>query len=165
MTPDIEEAIYDETPVRLNHADPLSWDQDAACRRYVDDDSYSWCPERAQSRPEERIICWTKCPVRRECLTWAVIQGEKHCIWGGYNYGQRRRIKAMWDDQDVTPDEKMYPRISVDPDEIFRIISEASISRYGDTPNTMLDFDDYEPSADELARLEQEETEGDTATL
>lgn len=156
---DINEAIARETPIRLNPADPRSWDQQAICNEYSDDPAYSWCGERAQSRTEERIICWTRCPVRRDCLTWAIIQGEKHCIYGGFNYGERRAIRAAWETAGIMPDPEIYPRIPVDPDEILRLITEASISRYGDMPNPMFEFDEREPNAFELAAIEEEESD------
>lgn len=154
---------YDETPVRLNPADMRSWDSEAACGMYGDDPNLSWCPERAQSRPVEKEICWTKCPVRRECLTWAIIMMEKFCIYGGYNYGERRRIWRQWKDAGILPSKAIYPRISVDPEEVWRLITEASTSAYGASPNPIpyadLMDDIDEPDAKDLAAIEAEDEE------
>ena len=39
-----------------------------------------------------RSIC-RSCPVRRECLDFALASGQKHGIWGGMTESQRRRLR------------------------------------------------------------------------
>lgn len=38
-----------------------------------------------------RKLCW-QCPVRQECATWAVENGEKNGIWGGFTPHERARF-------------------------------------------------------------------------
>jgi hypothetical protein len=47
-----------------------------------------------------RALCWgdkdeglRPCPVREQCLAYAVINKEDHGTWGGYSERQRRHIK------------------------------------------------------------------------
>src|SRR6478752_1106664 len=39
-----------------------------------------------------RAICRT-CPVRRQCLEYAIVTGQRHGIWGGMTESQRRRLR------------------------------------------------------------------------
>ena len=39
-----------------------------------------------------RAIC-AACPVRAECLEWALAHSERHGVWGGYTVKERIRIK------------------------------------------------------------------------
>jgi WhiB family redox-sensing transcriptional regulator len=51
--------------------------------------------ERREARDERearaKAICVT-CPVRRECLEYALRVREPHGIWGGLTEGERRRL-------------------------------------------------------------------------
>jgi len=49
-------------------------------------------PERGASTREAKTVCST-CPVRAECLGWALTNHEKFGIWGGTSERERRRIK------------------------------------------------------------------------
>lgn len=33
-----------------------------------------------------------ECPVRKECLNYAIVGNETHGIWGGLTYKERRKI-------------------------------------------------------------------------
>lgn len=50
-----------------------------------------WFPEDA-SRLEAQAIC-AECPVRRECLDYAIDAGENYGIWGGETERSRRLIR------------------------------------------------------------------------
>lgn len=43
---------------------------------------------------EAKRVCRTQCPVRWECLAYALAHNEPHGIWGGYNERERRNLKA-----------------------------------------------------------------------
>jgi len=38
-----------------------------------------------------KIFCKT-CPVRNECLQYAIVANEVHGIWGGLTYKERRKL-------------------------------------------------------------------------
>ena len=159
-TLDVDVAIRIEDPTTLDPDSPRAWERSAVCATVYGDSSHSWCPERAQSRPFEKRICWEECPVRRDCLTWAISQMEKHCIYGGYNHGERRAIWRQWKDRGILPD--YIERAYVDPEEAFRVMSETGAGDYGDTEN-VLDFRDGiaiyeydEPDETILAAIEEE---------
>lgn len=49
-------------------------------------------PGFAQKEREAKAVCG-RCPVRRECLTYALDYGESFGIWGGYGERGRRRLR------------------------------------------------------------------------
>lgn len=56
-----------------------------------------WFPTQHRPRPEKdlaKAICF-RCPVREECLDWAVKLPELHGIWGGISVRQRRTISDV----------------------------------------------------------------------
>ncbi|ROT29683.1 WhiB family transcriptional regulator [Micromonospora sp. HM5-17] len=68
------------------------WRHRAACR---DTDPELFFPISDTSSVADAAIriCRTACPVRQECLTWALNNGEQHGVWGGLTEGQRRRAQ------------------------------------------------------------------------
>jgi WhiB family transcriptional regulator, redox-sensing transcriptional regulator len=81
-------------------ADPrigdVSWRVLAACRG--DDAAWFFPPPHFERKPEKdfregraREICG-RCPVRAECLDYALAVAEPHGIWGGLNELERRRL-------------------------------------------------------------------------
>jgi WhiB family transcriptional regulator, redox-sensing transcriptional regulator len=67
------------------------WMGRAACRG-VDPDLFF--PERGEASHHAKAICRT-CPVQGDCLDYAMINGERHGIWGGIAEGQRRRLRRQ----------------------------------------------------------------------
>lgn len=67
------------------------WEKDAACR---DSDPNMFFPERGSSTREAKAVC-AICPVRDECLDYALMNGEKFGIWGGTSERERRRIRKI----------------------------------------------------------------------
>jgi WhiB family transcriptional regulator, redox-sensing transcriptional regulator len=49
-------------------------------------------PESGADTSYARSIC-RSCPVRRQCLDYALESGQKHGIWGGMTESQRRRLR------------------------------------------------------------------------
>ena len=81
-------------------ADYSDWVIQAVCRHAPDDSV--WHPEsqnRLSTRMAKRICNGPDpakhpdegCPVREQCLAYALARGE-HGIWGGTDDGQRRRM-------------------------------------------------------------------------
>lgn len=53
---------------------------------FPDDANASWCYARA------RRVC-SGCPVRMECLEFAIEHGEQHGMWGGFTPTEIRRLR------------------------------------------------------------------------
>lgn len=67
------------------------WMRDAACRGM---DPELFFPEKGASWDvqEARGVC-AGCPVRTECLTYAMDHTERHGVWGGTSERERRRLR------------------------------------------------------------------------
>lgn len=74
-------------------ADTADWRDRAACR---DEDTELFFPLGTASEAAiamAKAVC-RRCPVRDECLTWALESGEEHGIWGGLTENERRAAGA-----------------------------------------------------------------------
>ena len=67
------------------------WRDEAACRDVVTADYDPFFADRAQLQAEAIAICAT-CPVRDDCLTFAVRTGQQYGIWGGQPQQIIRRL-------------------------------------------------------------------------
>lgn len=65
------------------------WQVDAACKGSNPD---LFFPDRGASTRKAKAIC-ASCPVKRECLDYAVEMNEKFGIWGGVSERGRRGIR------------------------------------------------------------------------
>lgn len=79
-----------------------SWRDDAICSQT---DPEAFFPEKGGSTKEPKKICngsetSDPCPVRAECLQYALDHDERFGIWGGLSERERRRLKRGID---VTP--------------------------------------------------------------
>ena len=79
-------------------AAPEIWQRRAACRG--PESVLFFAPNLPEARPERearearaKAICG-ECPVRHECLDFALRIREPHGIWGGLNETERR---MLWD--------------------------------------------------------------------
>lgn len=66
----------------------LSWQQRSACAKPGVDPEIFY-PDRGGSSSEARAIC-SRCPVRAECLEYALEEREPFGIWGGTSERERR---------------------------------------------------------------------------
>lgn len=66
-----------------------SWMDEAACAGIK---GGHWFPERGESVNVARQIC-SGCPVREQCLAYALDHGEHFGIWGGTSERERRRMR------------------------------------------------------------------------
>ena len=69
------------------------WRDEAACRDVVTADYDPFFADSAQLQAEAIAIC-TACPVRDDCLTFAVRTGQQYGIWGGQPQRIVRRLIA-----------------------------------------------------------------------
>jgi WhiB family redox-sensing transcriptional regulator len=51
-------------------------------------------PSRGTSLAPARAICGT-CPVREDCLDFALRTGQHHGVWGGYSERERRGMRRV----------------------------------------------------------------------
>lgn len=68
---------------------PDAWVRQAACATTIGD----WFPNPAVDASAERAVC-ARCPVRQECLAYALDAGEPHGIWGGHTTAERAASSA-----------------------------------------------------------------------
>jgi WhiB family redox-sensing transcriptional regulator len=50
-------------------------------------------PARGDSTAEAKAVC-RSCTVRAQCLEYALVNVEKHGVWGGMSERERRRIRT-----------------------------------------------------------------------
>lgn len=67
------------------------WHDRALCAQT---DPEAFFPEKGGSTREAKKIC-AVCPVRAECLAYALAHDERFGIWGGLSERERRRLKRM----------------------------------------------------------------------
>ena len=67
----------------------MSWQKQASCLGAHPD---LFFPERGASSREAKAVCQS-CPVRQDCLDFALDAGEKFGIWGGLSERQRILIR------------------------------------------------------------------------
>jgi WhiB family redox-sensing transcriptional regulator len=65
---------------------PAAWMVDAAC---ADADPDLFFPTRGRAPAAAKALC-AACPVRPECLDYAVSNGIEWGVWGGTSQGERR---------------------------------------------------------------------------
>lgn len=66
----------------------LPWESEAACRGM---EPALFFPTVEAEVAEALAVCRV-CPVRQECLEWALSTRERHGIWGGTTEQERRRL-------------------------------------------------------------------------
>lgn len=69
--------------------DVPAWMDRALCAEVGGD---LWHPEMGESSREAKMVC-RGCPVRGECLEYALDTNQDHGIWGGTSHQERRRLK------------------------------------------------------------------------
>ncbi len=69
----------------------LPWAPAAKC---LNADPDVFFPEKGGSTKEAKRICG-ECPVRVECLEYALTEDERFGIWGGMSERERRKLKRL----------------------------------------------------------------------
>jgi WhiB family redox-sensing transcriptional regulator len=70
-------------------SDDDRWQERALCAQT---DPEAFFPEKGGSTREAKKICEV-CPVREQCLAYALEHDERFGIWGGLSERERRRLK------------------------------------------------------------------------
>ncbi len=80
----------------LSVAPETSWQHRGRCRE-VDVDvffppsHFEHKPEREAREARAKAVC-AQCPVKVECLDWALAVREPHGVWGGCSESERKQI-------------------------------------------------------------------------
>ncbi|HET9875769.1 MAG TPA: WhiB family transcriptional regulator [Mycobacterium sp.] len=86
MVPDEPEVFEAFEPKPVTNE---QWQDRALCAQT---DPEAFFPEKGGSTREAKKIC-QRCPVRTECLEYALAHDERFGIWGGLSERERRRLK------------------------------------------------------------------------
>jgi WhiB family redox-sensing transcriptional regulator len=89
-----EDRHYPDVDVDLlppNPSPPDFWQERAACFG-VDPDVFF--PISEEEAGPALMFC-TACPIKEECLAWALKNGERYGVWGGLTEQQRRRLQRQ----------------------------------------------------------------------
>lgn len=92
---------YQRRPVASKPAPAPSapWASDAACLNQDTEKFYAlggvtgWHESNPQ-KMEALAVC-ARCPVREDCLEWAIEQREDYGIWGGLDEVERRKMRRQ----------------------------------------------------------------------
>ena len=68
-----------------------AWMDDALCAQIGGDE---WHPEKGGATRQALAVCW-RCPVREECLEYALVNEVSFGIWGGVPDFERRKLRAQ----------------------------------------------------------------------
>lgn len=87
-------ALADNRPAK---APDREWQALAACRvtsavHFFPPNHHEHKPEKDRREAAARAVC-RACPVRTDCLRYAICTPEPHGIWGGLNELERRRLQ------------------------------------------------------------------------
>ena len=66
--------------------------ESALCRR---EDPELWFPKnkgRKPKKPPRAVVICHSCPIQKECLQYALDEGERYGIWGGLDEAERRQL-------------------------------------------------------------------------
>ncbi len=88
------EATDDELEVRLTWNPPGDWVAEASCAEV---DPERWYPEQGTGNSNASrwaIAICRMCPVRKECLDYAIEVDDRWGLWGGMNFHERQAEKA-----------------------------------------------------------------------
>lgn len=114
--------------------DGNDWMADGLCRQV---DGEVWFPEKGSSNRDAKRVCMA-CPVRAECLQYALDNGEQYGVWGGLSVAERiklrkpdqrhGRILTAKQEQDIVallrkgqPPFSIAPQFGVSPYVIYRL--------------------------------------------
>ena len=78
--------------------DDGGWRREAACLGREDSDLFFPLGTVGQYRQQNRVaksIC-RDCPVKLDCLQFALATNQQFGIWGGLNEDERRDIRRQW---------------------------------------------------------------------
>jgi WhiB family redox-sensing transcriptional regulator len=76
--------------------EPQPWADDALCAKLGDPSlADAWFPNAGSHTAVEVKKMCGQCPVRIQCLEYALAHDEKHGIWGGLSRIERRTLQRQ----------------------------------------------------------------------
>ena len=77
--------------------DDYRWREDAACRN-TNPDLFFPVGSTAEAVEETQaaIALCRRCPVRAQCLEFAMVTNQRDGIWGATSEDDRRRMRSAW---------------------------------------------------------------------
>ena len=81
-------------PTTAAEADSASWQSRAACLHCDPDMFFPIAPSgpALQQIEQAKAVC-ARCPVRRECLQYALATRQVHGVWGGTSEEERQQLR------------------------------------------------------------------------
>ncbi|MDX1450034.1 MAG: WhiB family transcriptional regulator [Acidimicrobiia bacterium] len=77
---------------QLIEIEPQFWREGAACVSRPEVDFFT---DRGEEIVRAKAVC-DGCPVRDECLVFAIETNQADGIWGGYTWKERAKIRRRW---------------------------------------------------------------------
>lgn len=72
-----------------------TWEDRAACAPERRSQDLDWFSSDKDEKYKARAVCQGQCPVRRECIEFALGNGMLHGIWGGVDDYEIRRAMSV----------------------------------------------------------------------
>lgn len=82
--------MADHRPVTADPVHDDSWRDGALCRQV---DPELWFPEKGANGADAKRVC-QRCPVRADCLEFALTTGQNDGIWAGHNERDLRKLRS-----------------------------------------------------------------------
>lgn len=74
--------------------EPRFWRDGAACFDHPQVDFFA-APESSADLARAKVIC-ASCPVRDDCLAFAIETNQPDGVWGGLTAKERTRVRRRW---------------------------------------------------------------------
>ena len=96
---DLDEAFFE--------TGAIDWQEQGLCNQT---DPEIFFPEKGGSTRQAKQVC-AACPVRAECLDWALERRIRYGLWGGLSAHERRKLEVR-PEEDTTPQPLDLPVIA-----------------------------------------------------
>ena len=81
--------LSDDSVLRMILRGPMPWIAQAEC---AGADPETFYPGRGESTLKAKAVC-NGCPVRTDCLDWALKNNEREGVWGGTSERERKAMR------------------------------------------------------------------------
>jgi Transcription factor WhiB len=82
----------------------------ATCNDRYTKDNGTWVPFYTEERVAQAKAICSSCPVRSQCLDFAIATRTQEGVWGGTEYGERRKIMRQMRKNGETVPHHSVPR-------------------------------------------------------